>query len=44
MIDLEAWYKSSNEVNMTPRAPRTKPEKMTNSKDLARKVLNLARQ
>jgi hypothetical protein len=26
--DLEARYKSSNEVNMTPRSTRTKPEKM----------------
>jgi hypothetical protein len=34
-------YKSSNEVNMTPRSPRTIPEKMENSKDLARKVPNL---
>jgi hypothetical protein len=34
--DLEARYKSSNEVNTTPRSPRTKPEKMTNSEDLAR--------
>jgi hypothetical protein len=42
--DLEARYKSSNEVSMTPRSPRTKPEKMTNSEDLARKVPNLARQ
>jgi hypothetical protein len=42
--DLEARYKSSNEVNMTPRSPWTKPEKMTNSKDLPRKVLNLAGQ
>jgi hypothetical protein len=42
--DLEARYKSSNEVNMTPRSPRTKPERMTNSEDLARKVPNLARQ
>jgi hypothetical protein len=42
--DLQARYKSSNEVNMTPRSPRTKPEKMTNSEDLARKVSNLARQ
>jgi hypothetical protein len=30
--DLEARYKSSNEVNMTPRSPRTKPEKMENSR------------
>jgi hypothetical protein len=41
--DLEAWYKSCNEANMTP-SPGTKPEKMANSKDLARKVLNLERQ
>jgi hypothetical protein len=42
--DLEALYKSCNEVNMTPGSPGTKPEKMTNSEDLARKVLNLTRQ
>jgi hypothetical protein len=42
--DLEAPYKSCNEANLTPRSPRTKPEKMTNSEDLARKVPNLARQ
>jgi hypothetical protein len=42
--DLEARYKSCNEANMTPRIPGTKPEKMTNSEDLARKVPNLARQ
>jgi hypothetical protein len=42
--DLEARYKSSNELNTTPRSPRTQPEKMENSEDLARKVLNLARQ
>jgi hypothetical protein len=42
--DLEAPYKSCNEVNITPRSPRTQPEKMENSEDLARKVLNLARQ
>jgi hypothetical protein len=42
--DLEARQKSSNEVNMTPRSPRTQPEKMENSEDLARKVSNLARQ
>jgi hypothetical protein len=42
--DLEAWYKSCNEANLTPRSPGTKPEKMTNSEDLARKVSNLARQ
>jgi hypothetical protein len=29
---------------MTPRSPRTKPEKMKNFEDLARKVLNLAGQ
>jgi hypothetical protein len=40
--DLEARYKSSNEVNMTPRSPRTKPEKMKNSEDLVRKLSNLA--
>jgi hypothetical protein len=42
--DLEARYKSSNEVNMTPRSPGTKPEKMKNSEDLVRKLLNLAGQ
>jgi hypothetical protein len=42
--DLEAWYKSCNEPNSTPGSQGTKPEKMTNSEDLARKVLNLARQ
>jgi hypothetical protein len=42
--DLEARYKSCTEANMTPRSIGTKPEKMTNSKDLARKVLNLARE
>jgi hypothetical protein len=42
--DLEARYKSSNEVNKTPRSPRTQPEKMEKSEDLARKVMNLARQ
>jgi hypothetical protein len=42
--DLEARYKSSNEVNTTPRSPRTQPKKMENSEDLARKVLKLARQ
>jgi hypothetical protein len=42
--DLEARYKSCNEANMTPRSPGTKPEKMTNSEDLAKKVPNLARQ
>jgi hypothetical protein len=40
--DLEARYKSSNEVNTTPRSPRTKPEKMEKSEDLPRKLLNLA--
>jgi hypothetical protein len=42
--DLEAQYKSSNEVNMTPRSPGTKPEKMENSEDPVRKVSNLAGQ
>jgi hypothetical protein len=42
--DLEAQYKSCNEANMTPRSPETKPEKMTNSEDLPRKVSNLAGQ
>jgi hypothetical protein len=42
--DLEARYKSSNEVNMTPRSPGTKPEKMKNSEDPIRKLLNLAGQ
>jgi hypothetical protein len=42
--DLEAWYKSSNEVNMTPRSPRTKPEKMKNSEDPVRKLSNLVGQ
>jgi hypothetical protein len=42
--DLEGWYKSCNEANMTPRSPGTKPEKITNSEDLARKVPNLVRQ
>jgi hypothetical protein len=42
--DLEAQYESSNEVNMTPRSPRTKPEKMENSEDPVRKMLNLAGQ
>jgi hypothetical protein len=42
--DLEARYKSCNEANLTPRSLGTKPEKMTNSEDLAGKVLNLARQ
>jgi hypothetical protein len=40
----EARYKSSNEVNMTPRSPRTKPEKMENSEDPVRKLPNLAGQ
>jgi hypothetical protein len=42
--DLEARYKSSNEVNMTPRSPRTKPEKMKHSEDLVKKLPNLAGQ
>jgi hypothetical protein len=42
--DLEARYKSCNEVNMTPRSLGTKPEKMKNSEDPARKVSNLAGQ
>jgi hypothetical protein len=42
--DLEVPYKSCNEANLTPRSPGTKPEKMTNSEDLPRKVLNLAGQ
>jgi hypothetical protein len=42
--DLEARYKSCNEVNMTPRSPGTKPEKMKNSEDPVRKVSNLAGQ
>jgi hypothetical protein len=42
--DLEARYKSCNEANLTPRSPRTKLEKMTNSEDLPRKVSNLAGQ
>jgi hypothetical protein len=42
--DLEARYKSCNDANLTPRSPGTKLEKMTNSEDLARKVLNLAGQ
>jgi hypothetical protein len=42
--DLEARYKSCNEANLTSRSPGTKPEKMTNSEDLARKGPNLARQ
>jgi hypothetical protein len=42
--DLEAQYKSCNEVNMTPRSPGTKPEKMKNFVDPVRKVPNLAGQ
>jgi hypothetical protein len=42
--DLEAGYKSSNEVNTTTRSPRTKPEKMIDSEDLVRKVPNFSRQ
>jgi hypothetical protein len=42
--DLEVRYKSSNEANMTPRSPGTKPEKMTNSEDPVRKVPNLVGQ
>jgi hypothetical protein len=42
--DLEAQYKSSNEVNITPRSPRTKPEKMKNSEDPVNKLSNLAGQ
>jgi hypothetical protein len=42
--DLEARYKSSDEVNMTPRSPRTKPKKMKNSEDPVRKLSNLAGQ
>jgi hypothetical protein len=42
--DLEAPYKSCNEANSTPRSLGTKPEKMTNSEDLPRKVSNLAGQ
>jgi hypothetical protein len=40
----EARYKSCNEANMTPRSLGTKPEKMTNSEDLIRKVSNLVEQ
>jgi hypothetical protein len=29
---------------MAPRSPRTKPEKMENSEDLVKKLLNLAGQ
>jgi hypothetical protein len=42
--DLEAPYKSCKEVNSTPRSPGTKTEKMINTKDLPRKVPNLAGQ
>jgi hypothetical protein len=42
--DLEARYKSSKEVNMTPRRTRTEPVKMKNSEDLVRKLPNLAGQ
>jgi hypothetical protein len=42
--DLEASYKSCNEANLTPRSPGTKPEKMTNSEGLPRKVPNLVGQ
>jgi hypothetical protein len=42
--DLEAPYKSCNEANLTARSLGTKPEKMTNSEDLSRKVLNLVGQ
>jgi hypothetical protein len=42
--DLEARYKLSNEVNMTPRSPGTKPEKVKNSEDPVRKLSNLAGQ
>jgi hypothetical protein len=42
--DLKARYKSSNEVNTTPKSPRTQPKKMENSEDLATKVFNLARE
>jgi hypothetical protein len=42
--NLEAPYKSCNQAKMTPRSPRTKPEKMTNSKDLAWKVPSIAGQ
>jgi hypothetical protein len=42
--DNEARYKSCNKANMTPRSLGTKPEKMTNSEDLVRKVPNLAGQ
>jgi hypothetical protein len=42
--DLEATYNSCNEANLTPRSLGTKPEKMINSEDLPRKMLNLAGQ
>jgi hypothetical protein len=42
--DLEARYKSCNEVNMTPRGLGTKPKKMTNSEEPVRKVPNLVGQ
>jgi hypothetical protein len=42
--DLEARYKSCNEVNMTSRSLGTKPEKMKNSEDPVRKLPNLAGQ
>jgi hypothetical protein len=42
--DPEARYKLSNEVNMTPRSPGTKPEKMKNSEDAVEKLSNLAGQ
>jgi hypothetical protein len=42
--DLEALYKSCNEANLTPRSPGTKPDKMTNSEDLPKKVPNLVGQ
>jgi hypothetical protein len=42
--DLEARYKSSNEVNMIPRIPRTKHEKMKNFENLVRKLPNLVGQ
>jgi hypothetical protein len=42
--DLEARYKSSNEVNMTPRSLGIKPKKMKNSEDPVRIVPNLVGQ
>jgi hypothetical protein len=42
--DLEAQYKSCDEVNTTPRSPRTKPENMKNFEVPVRKLLNLAGQ